>query len=439
MSISVACPSCKTVLKVRDDLAGKRGKCPKCSAPVLIPDSNAASPVSHSVAATAGELPSGISADEILIALSKTLETLPPSAKQIGSSLSATLASAFCSSVLLFQIALPIVLSATVAYYYFFLSSGLSTSRPIIHWTVVGVGAALAVIAMLSMIGARPRRPATGIPLISAKAPLLLQISEKIATALEASPPKYEAVWDATLTQHRQTITLGMSSLASLPLADAIGLIARSIAIERGSSCRTIHREYRRLEAIVSPPPDEALTLGKRMVRWLGLLGRPISWILFSLVRLVSEPALRKNEFDADLVQAHLLGSQGFVMAIRRQRLVQYATEMVLADLMFQVQDNSLADDRPKVVERHIREMPSEVRQSILETEPEEPAKTDFVPLWQERFEAVMKSRQEPTLVLPGSAKLLIADFPAVCRDVTWIDCQRRFGDRFTRKDLKPA
>ena len=37
MAIPVTCPKCTHTLKVRDELAGGRGRCPKCNSPVLIP------------------------------------------------------------------------------------------------------------------------------------------------------------------------------------------------------------------------------------------------------------------------------------------------------------------------------------------------------------------------------------------------------------------
>ena len=40
MPIVAQCPSCSTKLKVRDELAGKRVKCPKCSQPVTVPGGN---------------------------------------------------------------------------------------------------------------------------------------------------------------------------------------------------------------------------------------------------------------------------------------------------------------------------------------------------------------------------------------------------------------
>ena len=38
MPIHVDCPSCRTALKVKDEFAGKRGKCPKCGKTVEIPN-----------------------------------------------------------------------------------------------------------------------------------------------------------------------------------------------------------------------------------------------------------------------------------------------------------------------------------------------------------------------------------------------------------------
>ncbi len=37
MSISFACPSCEFSIKTADEFAGRRAKCPKCSAPITVP------------------------------------------------------------------------------------------------------------------------------------------------------------------------------------------------------------------------------------------------------------------------------------------------------------------------------------------------------------------------------------------------------------------
>src|SRR5262245_34629010 len=47
--IALSCPQCAKVLKVKDELAGKKGKCPACGAPVTIPATVAA--------ATGAEIP----------------------------------------------------------------------------------------------------------------------------------------------------------------------------------------------------------------------------------------------------------------------------------------------------------------------------------------------------------------------------------------------
>jgi predicted Zn finger-like uncharacterized protein len=42
MTISVACPSCESGLKVKEELAGRKVKCPKCGSPIDVPEEEAA-------------------------------------------------------------------------------------------------------------------------------------------------------------------------------------------------------------------------------------------------------------------------------------------------------------------------------------------------------------------------------------------------------------
>src|SRR5664279_3759318 len=55
MSISVTCSACTASFKVKDEFAGRRGRCPKCSAIVQVPA--VASPAPPPQAASAPPLP----------------------------------------------------------------------------------------------------------------------------------------------------------------------------------------------------------------------------------------------------------------------------------------------------------------------------------------------------------------------------------------------
>jgi len=44
MPITVVCPSCKTKLQVKDEAAGKKGKCPKCQTAFMVPGGSPAAP-----------------------------------------------------------------------------------------------------------------------------------------------------------------------------------------------------------------------------------------------------------------------------------------------------------------------------------------------------------------------------------------------------------
>ena len=56
MPISVQCPACGKEMSVRDELAGRLGKCPDCGQPVRIPVPGAAPPPVAAAAPPAGDV-----------------------------------------------------------------------------------------------------------------------------------------------------------------------------------------------------------------------------------------------------------------------------------------------------------------------------------------------------------------------------------------------
>src|SRR5690242_7431177 len=71
--ISFACPSCDKKLSVKDAFAGKRGTCPHCKKPVLVP-----APEADATRAIASERPAAASPAPRLEAMSAALEDTPP-------------------------------------------------------------------------------------------------------------------------------------------------------------------------------------------------------------------------------------------------------------------------------------------------------------------------------------------------------------------------
>ena len=57
MGIAVTCSKCRGSFRVKDELAGKRGKCPKCQATLVVPETVAIDGDGAAVAAPAGPKP----------------------------------------------------------------------------------------------------------------------------------------------------------------------------------------------------------------------------------------------------------------------------------------------------------------------------------------------------------------------------------------------
>lgn len=68
MAISVVCPACNKKLKARDDLAGKRVKCPACQQPVLVPAMQPVATVQIDRTPAEGLIESAIAGDAAAIA-----------------------------------------------------------------------------------------------------------------------------------------------------------------------------------------------------------------------------------------------------------------------------------------------------------------------------------------------------------------------------------
>src|SRR5262249_41556600 len=134
---------------------------------------------------------------------------------------------------------------------------GALGSASILDLSIFGLLVAALAISILSLFGARPAKPVSVLPLTAHQTPLFADVMSEIGKSIDAGSPRIEAVWDATLTHHGQTIRVGLASLGNLALVDAVGLIARSVAAESSGNVRTITHEYRRLQALVDPPDNK--------------------------------------------------------------------------------------------------------------------------------------------------------------------------------------
>jgi len=471
VSIAVSCPHCQTVLNVRDDMAGRRGKCPKCNQPIDIPaaktsgaligeqesparqagptiratdtiparstDTLAARPAGPSPSAAATSSLATWTSDQIATTVREAIVALPlrPPA-QAGS------AAMVCRITRGLHYLLPFLFGGTLAYHLVMNGSWAAnapgTPGAIVYWVLLVLGVLLTVMSLLSHVGPPRKRPAAGVPLDRQKAPLIAELLDMLSKRLEVPAVELQATWDGALHEDRGRLYIGASSLGSLTVAEFFGVVARELAVQRSPGRRLARSEFARLRRLQGGlEAGESLSLVGKLLSGLGALGRPITWPFMVAVRTVAEAELHQAELDADAIQCELVGTRAFLTTIQRRRLINYAAEMARADLPFQFREKQLQENRVKTVEDNLQTLPPEVQQSVLETPVDDPHASDYHPTWSQRIATAQNLALGGVLKCPASARLLVDAFDALCREVTWFDCSQRFGSAIKRRDLK--
>ena len=430
MSIAVACPNCGAKLNVRDDMGGRRGKCPKCSQPIDIPAAEARE--SAGPPADSSATPEDVKA-ALLVALD-ALGIKPPA--------KARMAALVCRVTRGVHFLLPLAFGGALAYHVVFnghWATGASgTPGPIVYYVLLVIGALLTAMSVLSHFGPSPPKPVAGIPLDERRSPLLLELMAILGDRLQTPPIKAVTFWDARLHDDRGQLAVGASSLGNLSVAELLGVIARDLAVYRSPGRRTARCEYHRLARLQGErEPGEKVSLLGKLASGLGTLGRPVTWPLLVMVKTFAEGELRQAELDADAIACELVGSRAFLQTIQRRRLIDYAAEMTAADIAYQFQDRSLRANRVRLVNDNMQTLPEEVQQSILETQVEDLHSGGYWPTWPERIAAIQKHAAPGTLKCTAPARVLVADFEGLCKEVTWLDYGQRFGAAIERRDLK--
>jgi hypothetical protein len=435
VSIGVACPHCEAKLNVRDDMAGKRGKCPKCGKPIDIPGEKEQGTGDRGQGGTGPAV--SMTAEQIAATVREALAAL--ATKPPGN---AGTAAVICHLSRGMHYLLPLLCGGALVYHVVmdgsWASGASGTPGAIPYYVLLVVAIALTVMSILSHVGPPRPKAGKGLPLDSKNAPLLNELLAGIAKRLDAPPGNVVAVWDASLGADHGTLRLGASSLGTLQVDQVLGVATRELAVQRNAGRRTARAEYQRLSRLQGErEPGETSSSVAKLVTVVGIFGRPITWPLQVMVRSFAEGELRDAEFDADAIACELVGSRALLTTIQRRRLIDYAAEMTQADLAYQFQDKSLRANRVRMVLDNMQSLPDEVQQSILETQVDDLRTGGYWPTWSERIAAIQKLASPGVLKCNAPAKLLVTDFEGLCKEVTWLDYSQRFGDKVKRKDLR--
>jgi hypothetical protein len=453
LPISVTCPQCSTTLQVKDELAGKRGKCPKCQGAVQIPS------VERTARKPAAEkIPVPASTKErrelVLEPLSGNIEKLHlPHSFRLRMVLAAM---AICLLPVLYLALVLLFGGGAIAWYLYapqLLGNTAGVGGAILLYGPCTIGLLIAVSLLKPLVAPRPGKGKIK-SLLRDKAPLLYEFVDKVAAAVGADAPRQIAV-DGNTALHgsKSRLLLGLPLVASVTVEQLAGMIAhecgRQILGTAGFVRGISHFFFRAVqerdawdEFVDSATTSRRSWLGKLLWplrAWYALV-KIVLWPLMYLSRMFSGLLLQKTEFDADLCQIRLIGSGPFEATFRALRVMDFAWQQVQADIVFQHKEHQLPDNLPRQLEHAVSHIPEEFRATLaIAADATETADFALIPAEKDRLAAAHSAAAPGIYTCPFPATILFEDFDALAKDVTWDYYLVELGPPLERRFLHPV
>lgn len=488
MAIAFPCPKCGRELKVKDELAGKRGKCPQCQQILEIPQPAAVGTHEKHAGATLPAVTPAVS--QAITAERATPRKSPPAQTPASQQVMAGFRGRFEARPLplsyrlgvlltsLFMILLPLIYIGLIAgviwLVYWHLANnywlmGAVRGRAVI-FAVLAYAAPLIVggILIAFMIkplfswGSSDRRTRS---INRESDPLLFAFVDQICeTVRSPKPSRIDIDCDINASAHfesalglignRLVLTIGMPLAAALSLQQLAGVLAHEFGhFSQGTGMRltyvvrTINHWFMRVvyerdawdEWLVATAGETDLRFG--WVLYLAMffvwLTRKVLWVLMMAGHLVAGFMLRQMEYDADAYEAQLAGSEAFAATARQLQVLGIAWQGAKSDLGDFHREGRLVDNLPKLIMANVAQIPPELRTLV----DEHIAKGttgwfDTHPADKDRI-ATAAALAAPGVFhsgLPGH--VIFCDFDAASRNVTWDFYRGIFGSHLRPQDL---
>jgi Zn-dependent protease with chaperone function len=491
MSIAVTCGSCNASFRVKDEYAGKRGKCPRCQVVVEVPQLLA-------IIEEAGELLDIIEETPELLDIVENEPTPlrcppregPPLLKRdirnafhgdiepVRRTASYGVGIVFVAIAMLVLPALYLLLVSGIAYLLYFhaTSNGAAILR-VRHWAsilflyiapiVIGV---ILLFFMVKPLFARRSRRHKLRTLEYGEGPLLFTLVSCVAEAVGAPEPRRIDI-DGQVNASASfgslfgilfggdlVLTLGLPLVAGLSIEQLAGVIAHELGhftqdmgMRLSYVVRSINAWFARI-VYEGDDWDEALAKscqGADLRIWIILyaallcvwLTRAMLWLLMVMGHALSCFLQRQMEFDADRNEARLAGAEAFAQTARKLLLLQLASNSAygLASLSWYKTGKVPEDLSALILRIADRIPPKEFRKIEKEMKKSKTSFFDTHPAHGERLASVQREDAPGIFHLEGPATALFQDFSKLSRAVTLKFFRTVIGKRVTRDCLVPV
>ncbi len=449
MAISVTCPKCAHTLKVKDELAGRRGKCPKCDATMPIP-------AAATAAGPAPAQPATPSADDSRTNDPATFhgQLQPPTV-----SLARTLGTWLVLAVLLLLVLVYVAILAGLAWgVYWLATSDLGPHIPSAAISLAMAGLAILLLCLLRPAFMPRQRSLEVLPLPADKQAALAELVARVCEQVGASPPKNlqtECSTRLAAEAGGQTLSVGLPLIACLSVEQLAGLVAAQFAPRRrrassgatnlihainGWLWRSVYQEDRFDRWITRANLRPGFHFGRLLVplRAFSFLARIVLWIPMFIGNTVAASLARESELDADRCAARLIGSKAWAATIERLKVVNFTWEGILTELPFLYKEQQLPDSLPHHLAERMSDVTPELAATLVQTViKEEEIPFDSRPSDADRLAAVAAEPASGVLSAPQPASVLVAECTRLSRAVTFDYYAGLFGAQLVKPALR--
>jgi Zn-dependent protease with chaperone function len=253
-------------------------------------------------------------------------------------------------------------------------------------------------------------------------------------------------------------LTIGLPLVAGMPLqnlaeviAHELGHFSQRFGMRQNYLIRRINHWFVRLvyerdhwdEWLADCSDDESYR-GARLVFYAARFGvwlsRRLLWVITKLSIAISCIQLRQMEYHADQCALEVVGSDAFVKATRRIRLIAAAWGSVDSDMAFSWRQNRVADNLPMLVGARLADVSPEVEERIAsEIELTRTRAFDTHPSDKDRITRAQAYAAQGIFSDPRPATLLFKNFSMLSAAVTLTYYRRTVGISVENQNLVPS
>lgn len=303
--------------------------------------------------------------------------------------------------------------------------------------------------------------------------PLLFAFVEKLCAATGSRPPaliEIDCEPNAGARLHRRgrtgaiggalggqlVLRIGLPLVAAMPVKLFAGVLAHEFGHFNQRSGMTGSYLIRRLVAFFAKIVFQRDRLDEKLARmrasrshagrfifwaaaWVVEAARGVLWLMLIGGEMLTCGVLRRMEYDADRVEAHISGTREFVRTSKLILFLSIAARRARYDLADAWQQRRLADDLPRFIVAHARQL-AEHREDILKLlDKEKTGWFDTHPCHTDRVRSVEATSAAGLVQCDIASKHLFTDFDALCRRATVTFYRTVVGESLDQGKLVPT